>query len=431
MTSLDRRVGTQRAGVASRTTPLTSADGGSRSSRCRCAVPRNLPVGVACGGPHDEDLRGDGRARARDCGPGRAPRPRWRRAAGSPARRSSCRRRCSRRRSSAGAPARPPRAPSAASSRSLVGGGHLAEQVGRVVVVHRLEDVGGSLVLERAQHLDLVVLLHLLRARRPAARRRGRATTSMRRLSGMSCRACATSAGRRSDSVDSSASVPWSASGSASPSTSFHSTWSSCPRAAGQPAAAGAHREPREHPVARCGSAPCRASTTVDRAARSRAASPCGRAARRVPGSRSARRSKRFMLTVPDDSTTWSASMRVTRPIGTKIRCRCCNSTTRPRIRGGWRSTRSVGDRVAHPSELVAARVEHADAGQPRDEHARRRAHQRLPFTSRMQVSRRTRYPVISWTLRVSRLSINEPATACDATDSGFAVRAALGMLEP
>ena len=34
--------------------------------------------------------------------------------------------------------------------------------------------------------------------------------------------------------------------------------------------------------------------------------------------------------------------MRVTRPIGTKMRCRCASSTTRPSTRGGCRSTRSI-----------------------------------------------------------------------------------------
>jgi hypothetical protein len=54
------------------------------------------------------------------------------------------------------------------------------------------------------------------------------------------------------------------------------------------------------------------------------------------------RRSKRFMLTVPDARTTRSGSMRVTRPIGTKIRCRCATSITNPSTRGGWRSARSI-----------------------------------------------------------------------------------------
>ena len=48
------------------------------------------------------------------------------------------------------------------SSRSASSAGQLAEQVGGVVGRHRLEHVGGALVLQAAEQLDLLLLGHLL-----------------------------------------------------------------------------------------------------------------------------------------------------------------------------------------------------------------------------------------------------------------------------
>ena len=47
-----RRLGAQRLEVRVARLRTTRADGGSRSSRWKCATPRNLPVGVSSGGRH-------------------------------------------------------------------------------------------------------------------------------------------------------------------------------------------------------------------------------------------------------------------------------------------------------------------------------------------------------------------------------------------
>ena len=253
--------------------------------------------------PHDEHLRGQGRRQLGVAHQRERLGHRRVRAAGSPARRSSGRRQCSRRRSSADAPARPRRAPSAASSRSWSAAGHLAEQVGGVVVVHRLEDVGGALVGERAQQARSGRPRAAPAGRRPAARRRAPAATSMRRLAGMSCSDGSDVGGahvrqHRQQRLGALARL-----GQAQPVHLVPGDLDQLPTSATQPALVRI-AEPGEHPVA--------GAVLLHRARRRRWRCCAGLehgdatcpAVRRARGSRSARRSKRFMLTVPLDSTT-------------------------------------------------------------------------------------------------------------------------------
>ena len=112
----------------------------------------------------------------------------------------------------------------------LLGGRQLAEQVGGVVVVHRLEDVGGALVGQRGEQVDLVVLGQLLQdVGQPLVVERGGD------LEAALARACPAARARRRParrpaSTDSSEWVPCSAPASDSPSTSSQSTWNSSPR---------------------------------------------------------------------------------------------------------------------------------------------------------------------------------------------------------
>ncbi len=156
----------------------------------------------------------------------------------------------------------------------------------------------------------------------------------------MSCSWAATSAGRSPASTASSESAPWPVSVADRPSTSFQSTC--CSTARRRPslplAARTASLVITQSRVRLCSMA---ASTTTIRAPSSirttlrSSTSPS-------TSSSFGRCSKRLMLTLPVVSTTASGSIRVTRPIGTKIRRRCCTSTTRPSTRGGWRPTRRV-----------------------------------------------------------------------------------------
>ena len=95
-----------------------------------------------------------------------------------------------------------------------------------------------------------------------------------------------------------------------------------------------------------------------------------------------ARRSKRFMLTVPEDSTTWSGSMRVTRPIGTKMRCRWMQLDDQAQHARRLAVGPQHRHRVADLAELVAAGVEDVDAGQPGDEDAVAAAHAGLRWVT-------------------------------------------------
>ncbi len=222
----------------------------------------------------------------------------------------------------------------------LVGGGHLAQQVGRVVVVHRLEDVGRALVGERAKQGDLVVLLHLLQdVGKPLVVQCGGD------LEYGACRACPSARWRRRRP----ACRPGWRAGPRPPGGS-RSARGRRPRSTRPGRAApggarggrccGADRQPGDDPVA----AAVRLDGGVDDGDPLAAVADGDRAVEQLGQHQHSllRRSKRFMFTVPEESTTWSGSIRVTRPIGTKIRCRCTSSTTRPRIRGGWRSGRSI-----------------------------------------------------------------------------------------
>ena len=175
MTSSSGGLGTQASmlGVERRRRP--SVDGGSRSSRWKCAMPRNRPVGVSSGGAAHVDLAAsDGRElRVADVrqrlGDGRVGRQdhRLRRhhAAGGVARRRSA---------AGGLGSASSRLHQLQQLRSLVSGGSSASRSAASSGVHLLEDVGGALGSRACRGSRPGRPRAAPRGRRPAARRRAR-----------------------------------------------------------------------------------------------------------------------------------------------------------------------------------------------------------------------------------------------------------------
>jgi hypothetical protein len=112
--------------------------------------------------------------------------------------------------------------------------GQLGEQVGGVVRVHLLQDVGGALRRQRGDDLDLVVLGQLLEHVGEAlvVQRGGDLEAG---VLARSCSALARSAGRRSCRTASSAAVPWWSPCRRGRARSPHSSWRSCPRRVSRP----------------------------------------------------------------------------------------------------------------------------------------------------------------------------------------------------
>ena len=296
-----RRVGRAAWPGRCRRCPLTSVERRLAQQPLDVRAAEEAAGRRACGGAADEHLRGQ---RGREVGVADQGQRLGDRRVGQqdrPARRSSGRRRCSRRsvisrrtgaassgsissssRSWSAAGISPSR--SAASSSSIASSTSAArsspsvrEQVDLVVLGQLLEDVGEPLVVERVDDLVPPLVRHLLQRRGDVGGAHGLAAST------------------------SSASVPWPARSSVSPSTSSHARPG---RAARAGPAGRAARAPRaaDHPVAGAGLLHRGVDDDGVRAAVVAGRQPhrCGRAARPTTSTSLGRCSNRFMLTVPD-----------------------------------------------------------------------------------------------------------------------------------
>ena len=167
--------------------------------------------------------------------------------------------------------------------------------------------------------------------------------------------------------------VPCASASPTSPRTSSHSSWCRWPRRVSRPVCSRTATRLSDHSPVR--SASIATSTTV--AGRRRSPAMVTRRSSRSSRTSSSpgRFSNRRRLSVPVLSTTASASIEVTRPIGRKIRRRSGISATSPTTCGGRFVGAQPRDGVADPADLVAVGVEDGQAGEPREVNPRRHGH--------------------------------------------------------
>ena len=193
--------------------------------------------------------------------------------------------------------------------------------------------------------------------------------TSRRRLPGRSCRTLARSAGRRASIMASRLSTPCSSVGPSmdTPRTADQSIVVGSPRRRNprctRPTCSRVIRQSRLRSCSIAASTMVAGWSSAAIVTRRSSSSPITRVSP-VVAAWKRRRSSRAL------TTTWPASMVVTRVIGRKIRRRC-TSMTRPRIRGGASVMAQHHHEVAHLAQCVPGRVEHADPGQVRHVDAR------------------------------------------------------------
>ena len=248
---------------------------------------------------------------------------------GSPARWSSCRRRCRRSRRAAGAAGRPRPAPSArAASRRRPAAARRAGRRRRRAPSPRGRRRRAPPRARRGSRPGRPRAAP--RGRRRASRRRARRRPRARRLADSSCSTVARSAALSFSKVASRLAAPWPLSSICRPPTSRHSTVIASPRRRRPLPGRRTNSRVTSQSRVRC----CSIADVPTTAAESSSSSVTVRSSSSPSTSVSVGRcSKRRMLTRPV-VMTWPASMEVTRVIGTKIRRRPGTSTTRPRTRG-------------------------------------------------------------------------------------------------
>ena len=250
--------------------------------------------------------------------------------------------------------------------RSPLGGGQLAEQVGRVVGGHGLQHVRGALPAQ---------LPRISTWSSSGSSSRTSASRSSSSAAATSCAALRRQVVQRAGDVGGAHLLEHgeqvrrcpAGSVSVSPVTARQSTTASR-RGAGQAAAAGRGPRAADHPVAGAG----RLHRGVDDgdllaglADRHRRVEQLGRgpASRRAAARTGACSPSRWRADA-------SGSTPVTRSIGTKIRRRVATSTTSPSTRGGLPSDPQRGDDVAHLADALTVRPEHGEAHHACDEDA-------------------------------------------------------------
>ena len=314
----------------------------------------------------DVDLRGQRRGRGRGCGRGPAPRRRWRRGAGSPARSSSCRRRCAPRRRAGGGRRRPRRAPSGRAARCGLVGRELAEQVGGVVgpIASRTSAARSCSSMPRISTWSSSGSSSRTSASRSSS---SAAATSARRLGDSSCSTVREVGGAQLlEGREQVAPRPGRPRSRVKPVTASQSTMNVCAAAAQAAGRGSADEHLGDQPVAgaRCSIATSRTVTRRSPASRSVTLRSSISPSTRVSVGRC---SKRRRLTRPVVMTC-PASIAVTRVIGTKIRRRGLDLDDEPEHARRLGADAQGHDDVADPPDLVAVGVEDGDPGQARDE---------------------------------------------------------------